>query len=692
MKARHIWALLIICAMALNPFCAFAENADSDIPEVLYYQGGVIERGGTMFFSDVSLLDMGYALANSPYILLDAVTVWDVVISGGTQPYTCKALLAYQEDLSLDQFFDPWVVSDYFEVSGASFPYTFTSAGRYFWQFDVTDAAGQTLSFQTRIYETYTAEDETDATTVAGKVNSIIASQITPGMSDYGRALALHDWLIYNANYDHTYTNYDAAGVLLYGTGVCDSYARAYLMLMTAAGVDCMIVSGTAGTGADPANWEKHAWNLVKLGGSWYHVDCTWDDPGNGGYERHSYFCVDDETLAEDHRWKTPENVEFDEGMLVPPSDGGEYENGKYSQTDYDFTFTTWDEFGDNIEQMISDGMHLNTIIGLYVGEEKLNDVFAAMGNWLPSFAQELANRGLVRSYASGYTNNLFRCRLGWIEPTGYINIDPAIMRVSVGETKTVTSTDFYPAADAFTVASSDASVATASAVYDGGANSVEIAVTGKSAGTVTITVAPENGAPDFIEVSVLPAYEPDFGIAAVESSGEYEINWELIPGATEYRVMYACEGGTTCLGTVTEGSYAFSSSLIQRNALNELYVDAVRVVGGRDAAVYSSEALVFVELDFDAVLPAGIVTIDGEAFAGDAVLDSVYIPDGAKTICAEAFADTGIGVIRVPASVDSISADAFRGSDIDFVQTKKGCPADEWFRQNMADAYIKYE
>ncbi len=59
-------------------------------------------------------------------------------------------------------------------------------------------------------------------------------------------------------------------------------------------------------------------------------------------------------------------------------------------------------------------------------------------------------------------------------------------------------------------------------------------------------------------------------------------------------------------------------------------------------------------------ILPAGLVTIEEEAFAGDLALDEVILPEGLATIEARAFAGSGITRIYLPESINYIAPDAF--------------------------------
>lgn len=136
-------------------------------------------------------------------------------------------------------------------------------------------------------------------------VKEIMGSVVKPGMSDYEKELAIHDYLVthcyYSENADQNPGSeiYRAYGALVNGNAVCNGYAEAYQLLLSCAGVECKFVTGSA-DGID------HAWNLVQIDGQWYHVDATWDDPKPdlGKECVHPYFNVTDEAMRVSHVWE----------------------------------------------------------------------------------------------------------------------------------------------------------------------------------------------------------------------------------------------------------------------------------------------------------------------------------------------------------------------------------------------------
>ncbi|MGE5677116.1 MAG: transglutaminase domain-containing protein [Pseudomonadota bacterium] len=143
----------------------------------------------------------------------------------------------------------------------------------------------------------------------------IVGSVVSPVMSDYEKVLALHDYLIKNSRYDVENANSDtvpaeeheAYGVLVNGIGVCDSYAKAFKLLMDKAGVECLLVEGssTDASGQGTANLD-HAWNIVSLDGEYYHIDTTWDDVAEDRDSEdlvYHYLNLDDEDMLKTHQW-----------------------------------------------------------------------------------------------------------------------------------------------------------------------------------------------------------------------------------------------------------------------------------------------------------------------------------------------------------------------------------------------------
>lgn len=93
--------------------------------------------------------------------------------------------------------------------------------------------------------------------------NSFIKqADITEGMTDYDKALALHDVVCANLAYDDSQSRewiHTVYGAFVNKYAVCDGYSKAYQYLLNKAGIDSHIATGTGNGGS-------HAWNLVKLG------------------------------------------------------------------------------------------------------------------------------------------------------------------------------------------------------------------------------------------------------------------------------------------------------------------------------------------------------------------------------------------------------------------------------------------
>lgn len=288
---KRILSLLpVLCVLLLF-------SAQAEVSETVEYCGGVVERGRWREQTTRARLDeltVAYLDADTRYLVSGRPATFTLHAAGGDGEYsyafnvyyragsTGSLLCLYQRERS----------------TNASLTYTPAHAsGQYMLMVVVYDEAGSYIRWQSQIFEVFSSDALADADTVPGRVRQLAAECLQQaGRSDYSRALWLHDWLIYNADYDESYTYYYADGVLLHGTGVCQSYALAYDLLLHEIGIESLYITGTT-------SGDDHAWNLVKLDGSWYHVDCTWDDPVGGGCEGHAYFGLSDEQMAADHSW-----------------------------------------------------------------------------------------------------------------------------------------------------------------------------------------------------------------------------------------------------------------------------------------------------------------------------------------------------------------------------------------------------
>jgi len=98
--------------------------------------------------------------------------------------------------------------------------------------------------------------------------------------TDLKKEKALHDALINACSYDVNAVqnsdaypdSYSAYGALVKNKAVCQGYAQAMKLLLSSCGIKCLYVSGQANGG-------DHAWNVVQIGGKWYSLDATFDDP-----------------------------------------------------------------------------------------------------------------------------------------------------------------------------------------------------------------------------------------------------------------------------------------------------------------------------------------------------------------------------------------------------------------------------
>lgn len=139
------------------------------------------------------------------------------------------------------------------------------------------------------VYEEKAEDQARKQQEIRQKLAEIIAEIIKPGMSEYEKELAINEYLCRTCTYDdgalenaekNNFQSVDASfkdsftayGALLNGRCVCAGYAAAFKLLADAAGLDCIVVTGTL-EGTLP-----HAWNKVRIDGDWEILDVTNND------------------------------------------------------------------------------------------------------------------------------------------------------------------------------------------------------------------------------------------------------------------------------------------------------------------------------------------------------------------------------------------------------------------------------
>ncbi|OXM13655.1 transglutaminase domain-containing protein [Paenibacillus herberti] len=133
---------------------------------------------------------------------------------------------------------------------------------------------------------------------VAEQSKAMLAKLVKPGMSDEEKVRAIHDWIVRHIRYDESLSRYTAYEAVELRSAVCQGYALLAYRMLSDAGLEVRIIEGTVESG-------DHAWNLVRLDGSWYHLDATWDDPlpDRGNEVSHKYYLLSDAEIGKDHQW-----------------------------------------------------------------------------------------------------------------------------------------------------------------------------------------------------------------------------------------------------------------------------------------------------------------------------------------------------------------------------------------------------
>lgn len=320
-------------------------------------------------------MDYAYIQGNREYLILGEENTYSLVMSGNPEDYTYTWNLYIRPDLGELKLEH---VTEKKKTKDTTFTVKVDKQAHYMVYVEIMDKDYSSVTLSTGMIWAGQKEDESNPDTIIGKAKQLAMEVEQQGFSsDYDKALWLHDWLTNNADYDESLTVHEAREVMLDGTGVCESYALAYQLLMDEIDIPVLYTTGYAGG-------ELHAWNLIQLDDEWYHVDVTWDDPVGGGNEGYGYFGLSDDLMKRDHDWER-------QNYILPKAAGTEYNfltrNGAKN-------FASEEEMAKVLIEAVEKGE--TTIHYLYTGDDKYFGAMDKVGRWL----SDNRAKHLINTYA----------------------------------------------------------------------------------------------------------------------------------------------------------------------------------------------------------------------------------------------------------------------------------------------------
>lgn len=155
-----------------------------------------------------------------------------------------------------------------------------------------------TLSVKAVYYSTAAQE-----TALTAAVDSFIAENIKPGMTDYDKFDAIYSWMSKNIAYGYSGdggSNGAAYTAMIHKGAAPRGFVTLLYRLMLECGVDCRCIQGTVNSGSN------HFWNIVEIDGYYYNVDPGWEASYMQSYGKYRYRLKCDTTFTNHTR-----NAEF---------------------------------------------------------------------------------------------------------------------------------------------------------------------------------------------------------------------------------------------------------------------------------------------------------------------------------------------------------------------------------------------
>ena len=125
----------------------------------------------------------------------------------------------------------------------------------------------------------------------------------------YETVKAVYGYMIANCSYDELNLDQSLYSVMVDHSGVCASFAKSFEFIMQCLGIPCTVVRGRlTRTSGVLGTTLGHAWNIVNIGGRWYHVDVTSGLSVTSDTEMPDYrfLCITTDEISRTHVIENP--------------------------------------------------------------------------------------------------------------------------------------------------------------------------------------------------------------------------------------------------------------------------------------------------------------------------------------------------------------------------------------------------
>lgn len=212
----------------------------------------------------------------------------------------------------------------------------------------------------------------------------------------------IHNYIVDNCEYkivESEYVYSSAYGCLVNGVAACEGYSKAAKLLMDKAGIESTVISGKAAASQESGG--AHMWNIVKINGDYYHLDCTWDDPvtNKGGSIRlYTYFNVNDSFISRTHsdfsinidcnstseNYYSKNNLNFQNYSKKDESRLTQIITSQYKKGERQIQLCFVDEksYNEAFSQLIDDGRLYNVLTN---GNNVVKDLYKKLKGYIPN-------------------------------------------------------------------------------------------------------------------------------------------------------------------------------------------------------------------------------------------------------------------------------------------------------------------